>query len=543
MIEQPENLNWDKKDWLALALIAAFGAIIRFAGLDSLPPALWFDEGLNGFDALNVGGENGWPLIFTGVFPREPLLVYLISPFVTIFGSEIYAVRLAPALIGALAPPLLYLWLRQATTRQVALLAAIFLAGMRWHVHFSRIAFRTIWTPTLALAFLGLFWLALRTGRKRWAAASGVAFALGFYAYLSWYFFVPAAALVVALALFGKKARQECRAYKTKGRRAGLAIAFCATVLLTVAPIWCHYLTTPSDITGRTSEISLFKDGMGPAMAAIGKNASEASVMIFWKGDHVSKHNIPWKPALEPLGAALFLIGCFWAVRRIHKSSLAAFLLAWIVFGTLPTVFSYTDSPNFLRTLIITPAIAALAGLGAGQISERLSRWKNCPRPIRIIPTAWVCASVVSMLLMYFAVWPQSPRLWQDFSGEITDLAQFSQHAGEDCDVYVPGEIMGHYSFQYLTFGGKTIHAFSISEAVGPGANADADHIIVESPYINPIAAQALALGIPRARLEKGFAVPGSGEPGGFWARAWRLPPSMRMSAQDASQLEQELAK
>jgi hypothetical protein len=385
----------------------------------------------------------------------------------------------------------------------------------------------------------------LRTGRKRWAAASGVAFGLGFYAYLSWYFFVPAAALVVTLALYRGIARQECRARDNRGRRSGLALAFCAAALLTVAPIWSHYLLAPDDITGRTSELSLFKDGIGPALAAIGKNAREASVMIFWKGDHVTKHNIPWKPTLEPLGAALFLIGCFWAVRRIHKSPLAAFLLAWVVFGTLPTVFSYTDSPNFLRTLIITPAVAALAGLGANQIAEWFSRWKNCPRPMRIIPGACVAASVATMLWMYFAVWAQTPNLWHDFSGEVTDLARFSRDMPENCAVFVPGEIMGHYSFQYLTFACENIEPFSISESLGPGANANTDHLIVESPFIESTAAaaRAIALGIPGAKPEKEFHVRTSDLTLTFWARAWRLPPSMRMTAQEASQLEQELAK
>ena len=119
---------------------------------------------------------------------------------------------------------------------------------------------------------------------------------------------------------------------------------------------------------------------------------------------------------------------------------------------------------------------------------------------------------------------------------------------------------MGHYSFQYLTFSGGrpdtpvgqetglsyghgSIKPFSIAESMGPGADASADHIIVESPYINPSAAQALALGTPNVRLEKGFTIPGSDQTGGFWARAWRLPPSIRMSAKEASQLESKLGR
>jgi 4-amino-4-deoxy-L-arabinose transferase-like glycosyltransferase len=528
-----------RKEWIAVAAVAAFGAAVRLWGLEWLPPALWSDEGLNGCDALRLGGEGGWPLVFAAVFPREPLLVYAIAPFVKLLGPETFAVRLAPALIGSLAPLFMYFWLRQAANRRAALLAALFLAGMRWHVHFSRIAFRTIWTPTLALAALGLMWTAFRTGRKRWAAASGGVTGLGVYAYLSWYFFLPVAALAFVLGL-----RRETE----KGRRGGLVGAFCLAAVVVAVPLAIHYLRAPEDAVGRTRELSLFAEGVGPGFKAIGKNAGEAALMLFWRGDHVVKHNIPWRPALEPLGVGLFLLGLAWACLNWRKSTLAAILPVWIVAGTLPTVFSRTDSPNFLRTLIVTPAVAACAGLGAAWVSEWYER-RGARRVLSWgLSTVWVGASVAAMLGLYFGTWGGRADLWGAFSGQPDQIARYVREAAGEGLVFVPPAICpeGYAespTFHFLVAKTQRARQFSYSEAFGPGSAPEADHLIVESPMIDPRVFSALALRCPGRELDREFAMPSPtpGEGPMVWARAWRLRPGERLSAEAAMELEKEI--
>ncbi|OPZ22730.1 MAG: hypothetical protein BWZ10_00292 [candidate division BRC1 bacterium ADurb.BinA364] len=526
------------RETLALLAIALAGAAVRLTGLESLPPALWFDEGLNGCDALALARGGPWPMVFPAVFPREPLLVYPMAAFVWLIGPETLAVRLPAALIGSAAPALLYLWLRQGAAPRAAFLSAAFLAFMRWHLHFSRFGLRTIWTPTLALAFLGLVWLAARTGKRRHAAAAGAVLGLGFYAYLSWYFFLPVAGLAVWLLMLRGKAQRSAW---------WLAGALGAAALLAAAPLFVHYYNSPRDIGGRVGELSLFKDGIGPGLRAIGKNALEASMMLVWRGDHVSKHNIPWRPALDPAGAALLLFGLAWALRRCRRDPLAAVLLAWLVCGTLPTVFSYTDSPNFLRTLIVSPAAAALAGLGADAMGGWLEKRKQpaLHRAARGLPALAVAASAAASLWLYFGVWPRTPNLWGDFSGQADQVARYVRQAGPRETVFVPSAMFTerYYdspTFHFLAGDSPRLRRFSYREALGPGPNPAADHLIVESPVFDPRAAGIIEKMAPGARVDAFFEIVGAAEQNGekpAWARVWRLAPNDRLTGADADAL------
>ena len=266
MNERRERRPWGRFDWTALAALVVFGAALRCVGLERLPPALWFDEGLNGCDALTLLRGGPWRLVFPDVFPREPLLIYLMVPLVKLLGPRTLALRLASALVGTAAPLFVYIWLRQAANRRTALCSAVFLAGMRWHVHFSRIALRTIWTPTLAAAAFALLWKAFRSGKRRWAVAAGAVFGLGFYTYLSWYFFIPVVVAGLALGLW-KEGVGDRRRRLTQAGAFGLA----ATIV--AAPMFVHYARFPGDLTGRPEAVSPFAGGPAAAWAEIAKNA------------------------------------------------------------------------------------------------------------------------------------------------------------------------------------------------------------------------------------------------------------------------------
>lgn len=502
-------------DWLVALGIAVFAALLRLPGLESLPPALWFDEGLNGVDALAIARGGPWHIVFPDVFPREPLLIYPMALLVRMFGPETFSLRLASALVGTAAPPLLFLWLRRASSFKVALFAAIFLATFRWHLHFSRIALRTIWTPTLGVAYFVALWTALG-GRqnKVWAFIAGMALGLGVYAYLSWYFFIPGALLVAVVALR--------RANEKTWLRSGVVLL--AGFVVVASPMWLHYLASPADATGRVGALSLFDEGTGPAFKALGRNGRDAALMLVWKGDHVPKHNIPWRPALEPIGAILFLVGLGAVLTSLRRSTLSLALLAWLILGTLPTVFSRTDSANFLRTLIVTPAVAAIVGIGGGAVSAWISRRARIRKLADLIPAIMVGASAAMMLGLYFVVWSGLPGLKANFSGEADDIARFVRTVDDGTPVYVPSALArDSYTFRFLTAEKRNVCPYSGGLAEG-GSLPLPPFVVIESPYIDPQVENDLQRMQARLELKKAFEVEDSEGRTFVWARALFAP-------------------
>ena len=93
----------------AIAAAVVLGALVlRIVALDTIPPGLWFDEALNGRDAWRAAAHGEWHLLYPDVFPREPMFVTLLALALKVGGRTVESLRIAPVLIGTLAPLVLY---------------------------------------------------------------------------------------------------------------------------------------------------------------------------------------------------------------------------------------------------------------------------------------------------------------------------------------------------------------------------------------------------------------------------------------------------
>jgi hypothetical protein len=80
--------------WLAFISVTLIAAFFRFYHLADHPLGLFFDPAINGLDAIRLM-ERGGPVLF---FPtnggREALLIYLLTPFLWLFGTTPFSFRL-----------------------------------------------------------------------------------------------------------------------------------------------------------------------------------------------------------------------------------------------------------------------------------------------------------------------------------------------------------------------------------------------------------------------------------------------------------------
>jgi 4-amino-4-deoxy-L-arabinose transferase-like glycosyltransferase len=183
---------------LAAVFILLIAVFFRLHQLDALPPALFHDEAVNGLDALTVLRTGQTPVFFAANNGREPLLIYLQTLSLALWGQQAFSMRLVSAFIGVITVAQVMGMTRSFWPRQpyrLALLAGLILAVSYWHVHFSRIAFRAILMLPLLNFTLWAFWRGWQRRRWRYFVLSGLAFGLTLYTYLP--------ARLIPLIIFG----------------------------------------------------------------------------------------------------------------------------------------------------------------------------------------------------------------------------------------------------------------------------------------------------------------------------------------------------
>lgn len=368
-------------EWLALAAALFLGGGARFL-FAANAPGLWYDEAINGLDALSILREPGFPLFFdTNNHVREPLYMYFEAIGVLAGGTSAFAIRSVSAVLGTLTIPIVWLAAREWRGPYFALWALAFFAVLRWHVHFSGLAFRTILAPLFAAALLLFYLRFARTRHWRDGVLAGLTLGGGAYSYLA-FRLVPFIMLIPAAQWFWR----ERAALASWFRLQAIVLAAAFVIFL---PLGLHFLGTPDHFTGRSDEVTFLEREEG-AMLLL-RQARDVALMPVVRGDHVGKHNLPgfpqflqpqwidgekaqeaWAldrqmsetdphgtglPALPLPASLLFYLGFAILLRDGWRGETGAgFTVAMLLIGSLASVLSF-GAPNMLRLLILTPFV------------------------------------------------------------------------------------------------------------------------------------------------------------------------------------------
>lgn len=470
-------------EWLWLGLLLTVGLALRLWHAWNAP-GFFYDEAIYGLDSLDVMRGRNLAIFFDREdHVREPLFMYIQALFLAIGGVSPFTMRAGDALIGTLTIPVVWLLAREWRGPVFALLAAAVFTVLRWHVHFSGLAFRTILGPLFAALTLLFFFRYLRLRTRRQAILCGVFLGAGMYTYLSFRLmpFVLLPAIIVARHRLWKDTgdRGELRLFDRHMAALGLV------ALLVFAPLAVHFLRVPWHFSGRSEEVSVWKHERRWALLA--EQARDVALMPLLRGDYVPMHNLPgppqflqirelapervaelWetekdaarlgnRPPYDPHGTGVPVVGAMAAIAFYiglvlllsdgRRDARAAALASLLVVGSLASVLSF-GAPNMLRLLMVTPAFAIAIARGM-ETALLLMRAADRPDAETAGGSTALRPSEVALLVCVFLIyaqvevarlrrWHEHPMVPARFAPEMAEIGAALRQQPDRLPLFVP---------------------------------------------------------------------------------------------------------
>jgi hypothetical protein len=330
--EKPDSfLTW----FLVLALAFAFA--VRFYKLTELTQFPITDDGIWGFNAIDLLQHWNWKIIRgdnLGV-----LSVWGVTAFFKVFGPSYGTLLLFPALLSVISIPLSYFAFRQIFSTRAALMSATFYALGFWSVYNARTcsANNLMWViEFLVLIVLGRYLKSQKEGRRRWLALLGGLCGLGLYAYVPW--------LLLALLISVFVVWNEL---KNKSEPWGSLVLFFIFAALAVLPLVWGVLAKDGGHYGEY----LLSSGVHTSISTLLGRELDYITSVFWGNRGEIYFGPVWGGMVNPVLGALFLMGCldFFKNRQSH-------LVRWMLLGA----GAYFVSAMFFNHVVLCRVSAAL---------------------------------------------------------------------------------------------------------------------------------------------------------------------------------------
>ena len=421
-----------KISYLYLPAILLLALLLRVLFLGTIPNGFFTDEASNAYDAYSIlhtsrdqyGEFLPWYFKSANDY-REGLYMYLMVPFIKIFGLTPFGARITSAIIGTITVLVVYYLAKEIFNQKVGLLSALFLAILPWHVHFSRITFRAILVPCLFCLSLLFFIKSFK--RPQWLILSGFLFSISIYTYNSARVFIPLFLLAVAIIYWEHLWKN--RSYTLLGLLAFLVI-FIPQLLYHLSP----------EGMARANTVGIQTD--------INKIVSDyfsyfSLKFLFIEGDPIPRHKIGGMGELYGFQLPLLIFGIVRLI--ISKNPHRWLLLVWLILYPIPAAFISPDSA--VRTLVGTPLFAILSGYAIAEILNFCQgAWRK-----------WVGFALILIIAANFVIYCQRyvveyprwhPDVWLSTLG---DTIRYADQTPSECIIY-SSNAYGEYAYIMIPF-------------------------------------------------------------------------------------------
>lgn len=388
-----------KNKILLLFIIISLAFFLRIYKVTTIPISLSWDEAAVGYNAYSIlkTGKDEWGKAFPLAFKsfgdyKSPLFIYLLVPFIYLFGLTEFAVRFPSVIFGTLTVFLTYLLVKTilnlgVKTKKsdlISLTAALLMAISPWHIRFSRVGFEV----TIAVFFqtLALFCFFKAFKNKKYLLISSASFAAATYSYHVTKFYLPILLFGIFL-IYWKRILKNIKYYLLF--TVVLLILTLPNIMLTFSEEGISrgsgtLIVNDAENINKTNE--LYTKDLIEGRRLLGINNNNKIFILRTFIENYLKHfsprflffgdiNVNWRLNLKNIGMMYYidlpflLIGLFLFFRE--KKPYQLFILYW--FLTSPLISSLTiESPHSLRSLNILPAPIILTSYGLIYAFKRL---------------------------------------------------------------------------------------------------------------------------------------------------------------------------
>lgn len=378
--------------------------LARSWDLGNYPRTIGGDDGQAALDARRV--LRGPPIapfgvltIALGQFPA--LYFYAQSIPMRLFGDDVAGARTLAALLGTGCVAAVWLFGRRWFGAAAALAAAGLLAGLPYHLFWSRSALNNVADALTFIVVPLLTVRALRTGRDLDFALTGLALGLGQYAYQS------ARLLLVVVPVLLLREAVVKRCWLRRNWRHGLILI--GGVVVAVLPLATYFSNHPADYVGRFDQVSIFRSGwLVREVERTGRSSVEilseqvAHTLQGFYAIGMRGFFEPDRPVLEPFAALMAAAGVAVALAEWRSRACFALLLtaAALVAGGATT----ENAPNSARLVAAAPLVAIFFGLGLARVAKLIGggRW-GLAAALVAFGIAWPLAAGLSFYFREYA--------------------------------------------------------------------------------------------------------------------------------------------
>jgi 4-amino-4-deoxy-L-arabinose transferase-like glycosyltransferase len=354
----------------AVGLLTLAALALRLWNLAEAPFTVSGDEGTIGQDMKRMlTGEIINPFL---LLPLSSIsyMAEAVSPL--LFGLDTWSLRLPHAIFGTLAIPAVYLLARVLFNRQVALVAALLLAGYVLHLHYSRVAIKVIYDTffySVTLAALA-YGLKQRSGPFPFVLA-GVLAGLAQHANVGARLLpIVMVAFVIYLAIF---ARDWLR-----GQWVNLLLMV-TTFVIVIPSILVYAIQHPDIYNSRLNQVGIiqngwlereqeFHDTSAPVILAEQLKFTLFGFM-FYRDRTVSYGG---SPLANPAMSLLLFLGLGLGLLFWWKKPPFALLMLWFWGGLLGGGVLTIGPPTSNRLVMLTPVVALLAAVALVEVVRLL---------------------------------------------------------------------------------------------------------------------------------------------------------------------------
>ncbi len=461
---------------IPIGVVVCIAILFRFYSLNTIPPSPSLDEvsiGYNAFSILKTGADeykHRFPLLLRAYDDWRPALyVYIVLPFVSLFGLTPLAVRLPSVILSTGTVILTYALFQLFFKRYVVSIIAIALLAISpWHVYISRLGHEVNLGLLLVLSGIYFFFISLVSRKSRkMLLFSAISFSLSFYAYQSQKIITPLTILCLLILYWNDLMKSKL--YVIVSLLTGILVVT-PLLLISINPAVSMRLQKTSVFSDHplyiSTDILLRQARQGGDIVAQLQYSRKITTLkifiqnylvhfspqwLFWGGDN-ERHKVSGMGLLYPWEIPFIIIGLISLWRSTIDKRKKIFIVAWFFISPLPGALT-TEAPHAMRTYSFLPLWQFFTAYGVYYIYTLFQRKIERTIFIGILCSIFVFSGY-TLFIQYFSIFPVKQSGSFQYTLPLA-LAYTIEHENEYNTIIVSNQENLYQSYMYYLFYSK----------------------------------------------------------------------------------------